>query len=103
MWNGLLPQLPPTSPLRGLLLDRIAMLNARSGAAPDIGAMVEGLAERLKSHPEDAEGWRRLIRAYSVLGQKEKAQRALSDGREALKKDPRGLAALNAEAANDDL
>jgi cytochrome c-type biogenesis protein CcmH len=103
LWNGLLPELPEGSPLRGVVLDRLAMLRAQTGAVPDIHAMVEGLAARLKANPKDADGWRRLVRAYSVLGEKEKALRALSDGRAALKGDSAGLAALNAEAANDRL
>ena len=36
--------------------------------APDINAMVEGLAERLKNDPNDPEGWTRLIRSRIVLG-----------------------------------
>jgi len=35
---------------------------------PDINAMVEGLAERLKSDPDNPQGWARLIRSRIVLG-----------------------------------
>tara|TARA_B100000315_G_scaffold260360_1_gene321132 strand:- start:4567 stop:5700 length:1134 start_codon:yes stop_codon:yes gene_type:complete len=38
-----------------------------------IRAMVGRLAERLKSAPEDIDGWRRLARAYQVLGETQKA------------------------------
>ncbi len=38
-----------------------------------IRSMVNRLAERLKSEPGDVEGWRRLARAYQVLGETEKA------------------------------
>jgi len=43
-----------------------------------IRAMVDRLAERLKSTPDDIEGWRQLALAYQVLGetQKEAAVRA---------------------------
>jgi len=99
MWTSLLPELPMQSPMRGVLLDRIAMLRAQAGPTPDVHAMVEGLAARLKAHPDDADGWRRLIRAYAVLGEKERALRALSDGRNALKGNVAGLAALDAEAS----
>ncbi|MDA8707831.1 hypothetical protein N9M10_00500 [Hellea sp.] len=34
-------------------------------------AMVEGLADRLDENPQDPEGWARLIRARTVLGQDE--------------------------------
>lgn len=43
-----------------------------------IRAMVEGLAERLKDEPDDAAGWRRLARAYQVLGEIEKAADAIA-------------------------
>ncbi len=42
-----------------------------------IRSMVERLAERLKENPNDLNGWRRLLRAYRVLGEKEKAQMVL--------------------------
>ncbi len=35
---------------------------------PDVIAMVEGLAERLKSDPDNPDGWARLIRSRIVLG-----------------------------------
>lgn len=38
--------------------------------------MVEGLAVRLEETPDDLEGWRRLARAYEVLGDTEKAAQA---------------------------
>lgn len=34
-----------------------------------IRSMVAGLAARLKDHPDDLEGWKRLARSYRVLGQ----------------------------------
>lgn len=39
--------------------------------------MVDRLAERLKTHPDDLEGWRRLGRSYLVLGEPQKASEAL--------------------------
>jgi cytochrome c-type biogenesis protein CcmH len=97
-WNGLLADLPPNSPVRTDLVDRIAALTARSGRAPDIGAMVAGLAARLNSNPADPEGWQRLIRAYVVLGDRDKAHTALDDARKAATGHGDQLAALNAEA-----
>jgi cytochrome c-type biogenesis protein CcmH len=80
--------------------DARALLASNDAAAhpPDIGAMVEGLAARLKANPDDPEGWRRLVRAYVVLGDKAKLDAALADARKALAKDPRALAAVEAEA-----
>lgn len=80
--------------------DARALLAAGSADAnpPDIGAMVESLAARLKENPNDAEGWRRLVRAYAVLDDKAKLDAALADARQALAKDPQALAAVEAEA-----
>ena len=98
LWNSLLADLPANSPVRSDLVDRIAALTARSGGGPpDIGAMVVRLAERLKANPDDPSGWQRLIRAYSVLGDKAKAQAALGDARRAMSGRGDVLAALDAE------
>lgn len=98
MWTALLADLPANSPARADLVDRIAALTAKGGGgAPDIGAMVAGLAARLKDHPDDAEGWLRLVRAYAVLGDKTKAQSALAGARHAMKERGDVLAALDAE------
>ncbi|HEY4124893.1 MAG TPA: hypothetical protein VGM36_09790 [Rhizomicrobium sp.] len=98
LWESLLADMP-ASPLRSELVDRVAALKARTvGGPPDISAMVAGLAARLKTQPNDPEGWQRLVRAYSVLGDPEKAKAALADGRKAMAKNPAALAALNEEA-----
>ena len=36
--------------------------------------MVERLANRLQSEPNDLRGWQRLARAYRVLGETKKAE-----------------------------
>jgi cytochrome c-type biogenesis protein CcmH len=41
-----------------------------------IQGMVQRLADRLKQNPDDLEGWRRLARAYEVLGDEAKAKEA---------------------------
>ena len=43
---------------------------AGAGATPppDINAMVQRLADRLKEHPEDLDGWLMLARSYAELG-----------------------------------
>jgi cytochrome c-type biogenesis protein CcmH len=103
LWNVLLADTPPDAQLHGVLVDRIAALTSQTGAAPNIGAMVESLAARLKANPDDAQGWLRLIRAYSVLGDKAKAQAALADARGAMKSDAPALKAIDAEAKADAL
>lgn len=103
LWNSLLSDTPPDEPLHGMLVDRIAALTSQAGGAPNIGAMVAGLAARLKANPGDAQGWLRLIRAYSVLGDKAKAKTALSDARAAMKANAQAMKALDAEAKVDGL
>lgn len=51
-----------------------------------IRSMVERLAERLQDNPDDAAGWRRLARAYEVLGEADKAKDALARAEAAEKK-----------------
>ena len=60
-----------------------------------IHSMVERLATRLKQNGEDVEGWLRLVRAYMVLGDADKAKAASSDARQAVAKDPERLQQLN--------
>jgi cytochrome c-type biogenesis protein CcmH len=98
LWRSLLAETPPNAPWREELLGRMAMLQGQTGAAPDIGAMVSGLAARLKAHPDDLDGWERLVRAYSVLGEKDRAAAALADARSAFRSQPKALALLEAEA-----
>lgn len=105
MWQALLADAPPKASWRSMLIDRIAALKAGqvaagTGQAPNVAAMVARLAARLKTQPNDPAGWRRLIRAYSVLGQTDKAKTAVADARAALKANAAALAAVQAEAAS---
>ena len=98
LWQGLLAEVPAKAPLHQMLVDRIAMLTAAGGGAPDPRKMVAMLAARLKADPGDADGWQRLIRAYSVLGQPADARAALAAARKAFARDKSVMAALDAEA-----
>jgi cytochrome c-type biogenesis protein CcmH len=98
-WQPLLADVPANAPLHQLLVDRIALLTAQGGAAPDPRAMVAGLAARLKQNPDDAQGWQRLIRAYAVLGQTGDAKTALATARKTFANDRNAMAALEAEAS----
>lgn len=53
-----------------------------------IRGMVARLAERLKENGDDVAGWQRLLRAYMVLGERDKAKGAADDARKALAADP---------------
>jgi cytochrome c-type biogenesis protein CcmH len=99
LWQDLLAQVPANSPLHQSLVDRIALLTSQNGSgAPDPKAMVASLAARLKDNPNDAGGWQRLIRAYSVLGQRDDAQSALAAARKTFTSDKDAMGALEAEA-----
>ncbi|PIW28991.1 MAG: hypothetical protein COW30_06140, partial [Rhodospirillales bacterium CG15_BIG_FIL_POST_REV_8_21_14_020_66_15] len=73
-----MPADPPAAAAPGP--DREQMEAAQDMSAGDrdamIRAMVERLAGRLKENPDDLAGWRRLERAYRVLGETEKADDA---------------------------
>lgn len=64
-----------------------AVAAAEKMPAGDRHAMIEGmvarLAERLKTSPDDLDGWKRLIRSYAVLGEPEKAEAATAEARKA--------------------
>jgi cytochrome c-type biogenesis protein CcmH len=49
---------------------------AARAQAEQIAAMVDRLAERLKTQPDDANGWQMLARSYSVLGRHAQAVQA---------------------------
>jgi cytochrome c-type biogenesis protein CcmH len=106
IWEGVLAEAPPDAEWRGALVDQIALLRAQllrgndGGGAPNPQAMVAQLASRLDANPNDLDGWLRLIRAYSVLGESEKAGAALNRARSVFANDAQAQAAL-AQAAKE--
>jgi cytochrome c-type biogenesis protein CcmH len=60
-----------------------------------IRGMVERLASRLKQNGDDVEGWLRLVRAYMVMGDRDKANGALTEARQAVANDAERLRQLN--------
>jgi cytochrome c-type biogenesis protein CcmH len=68
---------------------------AANMSAQDRGEMIRGmvarLAERLKQNGNDVEGWQRLMRAYVVLGEREKAQEAAKEAKRAFTNAPEKL------------
>lgn len=103
LWRALLAEMPEGSPVRGQIADQLAQLEARRGNTPDIQAMVEGLAARLAQNPDDLDGWRRLVRSYTVLGERDKALAALATARRHFVKDARAMAALVQSARENNL
>jgi len=103
---------PNDAPWLGVVRQHLATLNAPPppAAAPDeaaaiaaldpqarqaaIRGMVEGLAARLAQNGDDPPGWLRLIRAYCVLHETDKARQAMAEARKAM---------AGNEAANHDL
>jgi cytochrome c-type biogenesis protein CcmH len=119
-YRALIAAAPADADWRGAVDERVRSLSAKldgteqkpapGPSAEDIAAsekldpaaraemieqMVAGLAERLKSDGNDLAGWQRLLRAYAVLGQKDKATQALHEARKALAGDQSALTALN--------
>jgi cytochrome c-type biogenesis protein CcmH len=61
-----------------------------------IRTMVERLANRLHEDGSDVDGWLRLLRAYMVMGDRDKAKVAATEAREALAREPEKLKLLDA-------
>lgn len=90
-WETLLSTVDPQSPDAEQVMAYIADAREKSGlpasksptpkpaGQPDnaqIVQMVERLATRLKTTPDDLEGWARLARSYKVLGRLEESEKA---------------------------
>jgi len=112
-YESLIADSPPDAPWRGVVSARLAGLKgepapaeASAGAAaaipeaqrPMIEGMVNRLAARLASNGGNVDEWSRLIRAYAVLHEADKAKAALTDARKALAPDPNAVAGLDALA-----
>jgi cytochrome c-type biogenesis protein CcmH len=89
---------PPAGPAANPAL--AAKIQSMSGAAQSsaIQGMVDNLAARLAQNGQDVEGWLRLVRAYSVLHEEDKAKSALNDARRNLAGDPTATARIEALA-----
>lgn len=73
-----------------------AMPEAERGAM--VRTMVARLADRLARNGDDVDGWMKLIRAYSVLAETDKARRALAEARKALAAKQDAIARIDALA-----
>ncbi len=108
IWQDMLKSAPTGAPWIGTVQQALAQIGEKPAAAPgpnasDVAAasqmseqdratmirgMVDRLAERLKEKGDDIDGWQRLLRAYVVLNERDKAQAAAGDARRALASDP---------------
>jgi cytochrome c-type biogenesis protein CcmH len=113
IWRTMLAKAPADAPWRPLV--QAALLRVGGPAAPtlsndtvaaakemnetDRSAMIRGmvdrLATRLKQNGDDVEGWLRLVRAYMVMGERDKAVSAVVDARQAVANDADRLRQLN--------
>jgi cytochrome c-type biogenesis protein CcmH len=113
IWRAMLAKAPSDAPWRPLVQAALARIGG--SAAPvlsddtvaaakgmnetDRAAMIHGmvdrLASRLKQNGDDVEGWLRLVRAYMVMGDRDKAKSALTDARQAVANDAERLRQLN--------
>ncbi len=113
IWREMLtdaPQGAPWVPIVRQALARVDAAPAPGPSADDIAAaqsmkpedqaamirgMVEQLSERLKRDGSDVDGWLRLVRAYTVLGDKDRAREAAADARRAIGPDADKLKRLD--------
>lgn len=117
IWRAMLARAPANAPFRPLVQESLARVDkneppkgiAVEPKAPQPGpttedmaaaqqltpeqrtqmvrGMVDRLAERLKSDTADFDGWLRLVRAYVVMGDADKAREALVNARNAIGSD----------------
>jgi cytochrome c-type biogenesis protein CcmH len=107
-WRALLDDAPADAPWKDLVHAALARVTsgtlASSGpTAADIAAaenmpeaertamirgMVQRLSDRLQADSKDIDGWMRLVRAYAVLGDRDKAKDTAADARRALSGQP---------------
>jgi cytochrome c-type biogenesis protein CcmH len=111
-WRALLGDAPPDAGWTEFVREALVRVDPSAAAAPrgpsaaDVAAavalspeqrqemvrgMVERLAARLKDDGSDLDGWLRLMRAYMVLGERDKARSAAADARRALAGDAEKL------------
>src|SRR3954468_11246270 len=120
IWRAILQDARAGSPWIGMVRQALAEVDPSSASAPAASAsgptaeivaaagemkpedrnamirgMVERLAERLNRDGSDVEGWLRLVRAYTVLGDRDRALSALADARRALDQDADKLRRLD--------
>jgi len=113
IWRALLTKAPADAPWRPLVQSSLARVGGGTmpalsdetvAASKDMNegdrnamvrGMVERLATRLKQNGDDVEGWLRLVRAYLVMGERDKAVGASSDARQAVANDAARLKQLN--------
>lgn len=96
--NGSLDQLAKVmnGSLKGPTQDDVS--NAADMSSEDRNTMIEGMVAKLDAdlaiNPDNSEGWKRLIKSYTVLGKPDKATDALAKAQVAMKDNSAALGEL---------
>jgi cytochrome c-type biogenesis protein CcmH len=132
IWRGLIEKAPPDAPWLRAVRERLASVSSDPAPAPGGYALaarppgptaedmakvrgmtpeaqgqfmrdrIEGLAARLREDGTDVGGWLRLLRAYMVLGERDKAKVVAGEARAALAREPEKLKLLDAGLRDDE-
>jgi cytochrome c-type biogenesis protein CcmH len=116
IWRDLIAKAPANAPWLPVVREQLARVE-NPGAAPppgptpeDVAAVsrmspedrnqfirdrVEQLATRLHENGSDVAGWLRLLRAYMVMGERDKVKSAVDEARGALAREPEKLKQLD--------
>jgi cytochrome c-type biogenesis protein CcmH len=115
IWRDLIAKAPANAPWLTVVHEALSRVEqpgaATPGPTPDdmaaasempqdarnqfIRGMVERLATRLHENGSDVAGWLRLLRAYMVMGERDKAKTAADEARGALAREPEKLKQLD--------
>src|SRR3984957_1286885 len=113
IWRAMLTKAPADAPGRPLVQAALTRVDGPTAPALSDGAvaaaknmtgndresmirgMVDRLATRLKQNGDDVDGWLRLVRAYMVLGDRDKAKSAGDDARQAVTNNAERVRQLN--------
>jgi cytochrome c-type biogenesis protein CcmH len=119
IWRGLAADLAPTDPHRAALLAEIDAVDHPHDNAPPAGpsnpqggaptpippaqlgfirAMVAKQAADLDAHPDDPQGWARLVRSYGVLGDQAAQAQALAQAKRRFAGRPDAMALIERSA-----
>jgi cytochrome c-type biogenesis protein CcmH len=110
IWRDMISKAPADAPWLPIVRDALARVGddrpvaatpgpssediaaASAMSEKDRGEMIRGmvarLADRLKENGSDVDGWQRLLRAYMVLGERDRAHAAAADAKRALANEP---------------
>jgi cytochrome c-type biogenesis protein CcmH len=115
IWRNLIAKAPADAPWLSVVRQSLARVEGPGatppGPQPDdlaaagemtpearnqmIRGMVERLATRLHEDGSDVDGWLRLLRAYMVMGERDRAKAAAGEARGALAREPEKLKRLD--------